>query len=195
MIQYTERLDKALRVAAWAHEQQRQHRKGGDIPYIIHPIGTMLIASNATSDEDVLIACLMHDILEDVDSKFYDEAAMRKDFGDRVASIVKDVTHDDTFTDWHERSRAYLDHLENQASDEAVIVSASDKIHNLQSTLIDYQTYGDDIWKRFRTKNAVDQFWWYESILDVIRKRNAPAVLCDILSREVATLKSKLAKS
>ena len=62
MINYTERLDKALRKAAWSHEQQGQHRKGSDIPYIIHPVGAMMIASNATDDEDILIACLMHDV-------------------------------------------------------------------------------------------------------------------------------------
>ncbi len=42
MINYTHRLDKAIRIAAWAHEQQLQHRKGTDIPYIIHPFGVIL---------------------------------------------------------------------------------------------------------------------------------------------------------
>ena len=64
MINYTERLDKALKVSAWAHEQQKQHRKGTDIPYIIHPVGAMIEASNATEDEDTLISCLLHDILD-----------------------------------------------------------------------------------------------------------------------------------
>jgi len=41
MIKYTDRLDSAIRKAAWAHEQQDQHRKGTDIPYIIHPFGVM----------------------------------------------------------------------------------------------------------------------------------------------------------
>ncbi len=171
MINYTERLDKAIRKAAWAHEQAGQHRKGTDIPYIIHPFGTMLVASNATDDEDVLIACLMHDVLEDVDPSIHDEEAMRKDFGDRVVSIVKEVTKDNSVTDWRKRSEAYLHHLETEASYEAVIVSAADKIHNLLSILSDYQDVGNALWNRFSTKNIDDQLWWYQSILSVIKGR------------------------
>lgn len=195
MINYTVRLDKALRIAAWAHEQAGQHRKGSDIPYIIHPFGVMTIASNATSDEDILIACLMHDVLEDVDSSIYSEADMRKDFGDRVVAIVKDVTKDESEKDWHKRSKAYLNHLEHEASNEAIIVSASDKIHNLLSIITDHTTHGDDLWQRFTTKSSADQLWWYESILEVITKRNAPASLIAELSNKVESLRLKVATS
>lgn len=197
MINYTERLDAAIRKSAWAHhhntDTQKQYRKGTDIPYIIHPVGVMMIASNATDDEDTLIACLMHDILEDVDDGTYNEAQMRADFGDRVVAIVKDVTKDDSKTDWHEQSQAYLDHLERLASNEAVIVSAADKIHNLLSTLSDYEIHGDDIWQRFTTNNSADQLWWYGAILQVIIKRNAPTALSNTLAQQVSVLKSKLA--
>ena len=192
MINYTARLDKAMRIAARAHEQAVQHRKGTDIPYIIHPVGVMMFASNATDDEDVLIACLMHDVLEDVDSSIYSEQQMREDFSDRVVSIVKDVTKDENEEDWRIRSNAYLNHLEHDASDEAVIVSASDKIHNLLSILTDYETVGDALWDRFTTKSSQDQLWWYQSILSVIRKRNAPEELSKRLTELVEVLKSQL---
>lgn len=194
MIKYTERLDGALRKAAWAHEKAQQHRKGSDIPYIIHPVGVMMIASNVTDDEDVLVACLMHDVLEDVDSSIYSQEDMRRDFGDRVVSIVLDVTKDSEKKDWHARSKAYLHHLEQEASDEAIIVSTSDKIHNLKSILTDHATHGDDLWERFTTKSSSDQLWWYESILKVITKRKAPASLIDELIKEVNFLRQKVAK-
>lgn len=190
MINYTTRLDKAIQKAAWAHEQAGQHRKASDnIPYVIHPFGVMVIAGNATDDEDILIACLLHDVLEDVESAIYDEAHMRADFGDRVVSFVKDVTKDSSVSDWRKRSLAYLDHLENKASDGAVIVSACDKIHNLLSTLADYQTHGENIWERFTTKNSADQLWWYESILEVITKRGAHLLLQQTLAMQVAELR------
>lgn len=192
MIIYTERLDSALRKAAWAHEQARQHRKGSDIPYIIHPVGVMMIASNVTDDEDVLIACLMHDVLEDVDSKIYSKADMQKQFGDRVVAIVKDVTKDSSEKDWHERSKAYLHHLQNGACEEAVTVSASDKIHNLKSILTDHSAYGEAIWSKFTTKSSSDQLWWYKSILDVIRSRKAPQSLVDELAKEVNKLEKAI---
>lgn len=192
MINYTERLDNAIRKAAWAHEKQDQHRKGSDVPYIIHSFGVMVIASNVTQDEDILIACLMHDVLEDVDSSIYDENKMSDDFGDRVVAIVKDVTKDENEKDWHERSKAYLKHLEQKASNEAVIVSASDKIHNLLSILTDHTTHGDDLWERFTTKSSADQLWWYESILEVITRRGVPAELRKQLAEHVNTLRVRL---
>lgn len=177
MINYTPRLDKALRRAAWAHEQAGQHRKGTDIPYIIHPVGVMMTASVTTTDEDILIACLFHDVLEDVSSEIYGSEDMKHEFGERVVSIVRDVTKDSSVGGWRARSEVYLDHLANQASDEAVIVGASDKIHNLLSTIEDYKEVGDDIWLRFGTKSRDDQVWWYTSVLQVITERNAPEVL------------------
>jgi len=178
MIKYTQRLDKAIKTAAWAHEQVRQHRKGGkDIPYIIHPFGVMIIASNVTDNEDVLIACLFHDILEDVTTKnpeIYNEDTMRAEFGEHVLGIVKDVTKDETKADWKERSEAYLHHLRHSASDEAVIVSGADKIHNLLSIVGDYEKSGDALWDIFTTKSKQDQIWWYESVNTVLKQRQAP---------------------
>ena len=183
-----------MRCAAKAHEDQGQHRKGSGIPYIIHPVGVMMIASNATEDEDTLIACLMHDVLEDVDAKIYSESDMRRDFGDNVVAIVKDVTKNDDISNWKERSLAYLDHLKNKASDEAIIVSTSDKIHNLQSIIADYKEKGDELWSVFTTNSAADQLWWYESILEVVTERDAPELLISRLNELVTELKKLLAK-
>jgi len=190
LINFTKRLDKAIRISAWCHEQAHEHRKGGDIPYIIHPYGVMLIASNVTEDEDTLIACLLHDVLEDVSKSIYDEDKMRVDFGDRATNIVKDVTKDSALKDWYGVSSAYLHHLEFEASDEAIIVSASDKIHNLESTLFDYEDIGDKLWERFTTKNLSDQIWWYESVYKVVSKRRAPKYLLDELARNIKDLKA-----
>jgi (p)ppGpp synthase/HD superfamily hydrolase len=193
VIKFTERLDKAIRIASWAHEQAHEHRKGGDIPYIIHPFGVMLIAGSVTDDEDILIACLLHDVLEDVPSKIYDEEKMQKDFGDKVLNIVKDVTKDRRLSDWYEVSKNYLNHLEFKACDEAIIVSVADKTHNLESTLFDYKELGDKIWDIFTTKNGSDQLWWYNAVLEVAIRRKAPELLTDKLSDLINQLK-KLVK-
>lgn len=192
MIRFTERLDKAIRVAAWAHEQQEQHRKGSDIPYIIHPFGVMLVAGQVTEDEDILISCLLHDVIEDVDPTIYDRDKMSEDFGENVLEMVLDVSKDESIDDWHERSNAYLHHLEHGAVDGAVIVSAADKIHNLQSMITDYKAVGNELWNRFSTQNSDDQLWWYRSILEVISKRNAPQPLQDALSAMIIELEELL---
>ena len=190
MINFTKRLDKAIRISAWCHEQAHGHRKGGDIPYIIHPYGVMLIASNVTDNEDTLIACLLHDVLEDVPRSIYDENKMRADFGDNVTKIVMDVTKDSTLNNWYGTSKAYLHHLEFEACDEAIVVSASDKIHNLESTLFDYEDIGDKLWDRFTTKNLSDQIWWYESVYGVLIKRLCSDVLTNKLDHLINSLKT-----
>ena len=190
MINFTKRLDKAIRISAWCHEQAHGHRKGGDIPYIIHPYGVMLIASNVTNNEDTLIACLLHDVLEDVPKSIYDENKMRADFGDNVTKIVMDVTKDSTLNNWYGTSKAYLHHLEFEACDEAIVVSASDKIHNLESTIFDYEDIGDKLWDRFTTKNLSDQIWWYESVYGVLIKRLCSDVLTNKLDHLINSLKT-----
>lgn len=193
MINYTARLDEAIRKSAWAHEKAKQYRKGTDIPYIIHPFGVMTIASNVTNDEDTLIACLLHDILEDVDPGIYNEKKIIADFGEDVVSIIKDVTKDSSLSSWHDQSNAYLSHIKNKASDKAIIVCLSDKIHNLVSTITDHAVHGDEIWDRFSTKSSSDQLWWYDSILETVKERKAPSLLIDQLSANIEILKYKMA--
>lgn len=187
MIQYTERFDKAIRIAAWAHDQQKQYRKGTDLPYIIHPVGVMLIASGVTSDEDVLLASLLHDVLEDVDSKIYSQDDMNRDFGQNVTDIVLGVTKNDDIKDWRQRSEAYIRHL-REGSNESLIVSLADKIHNLKSILIDYDEVGDKLWDRFTTKSGADQLWWYEQILKTAIERDGPEALTSQLKDLVLKL-------
>lgn len=186
-------MDRALRVAAWAHEQAGHHRKGGDIPYIVHPYATMLLALVVTDDEDILIACLLHDVLEDVPAAIYDRAAMQRDFGLRVTTIVSEVSRDINLRDWHQANQAYLDQLEHHASPAALIVSLCDKIHNSQATLIDYQTHGDLLWQRFTVADPAAQVAWYRAVLMVARRRQAPEQLCAQLASNIDRLEQLLA--
>ena len=163
----TSKVEKAISTAANAH--RKQIRKGSGVPYIIHPFSVMLLASEVTDDEDTLVACLFHDILEDVPD-MYSEKQMQQDYGENVVRIVRGVTKDDSIKDWHQRSEAYLTHLRNEAPEESVIVSLADKCHNLHAVLQDYDRIGDDIWDIF-SSNKQSQLWWYQSILQVAHDR------------------------
>lgn len=174
----TPRLEQAIRVSATAHRDQR--RKATDIPYITHPFAVMGLASEATSDEDVLIACLFHDILEDVPEE-YPRERMLREFGGRVVRIVDDVTKNTEIRSWQERSEAYLHHLGNVACDEAVLVSCADKTHNLMSTLADYETRGDELWSIFNAGKE-KQLWFYRSVLDITSTRLPDLSLNDDLA-------------
>jgi (p)ppGpp synthase/HD superfamily hydrolase len=166
-MKFTNRLETAICIATSAH--QKQTRKGSAKPYIIHPYSVMCVASQYTDDEDILIACLFHDIIEDVPEE-YSRDQMLKDYGERVVSIVDGVTKNESIKDWQGRADAYLHHLENEASDESVVVSCADKIHNLMSILADEKLVGDELWSRFNAGKERQQ-WWYHQVLAVTGKR------------------------
>ena len=156
------RLMQAINIAAWAH---RGHvRKGTEIPYITHVFGVMHLLSQVTEDEDVLIAGLFHDILEDVPEE-YSEQQMVQDFGPRVLTLVHGVTKDDTLSGWQERADAYLANLA-QAEEGSVLISAADKLHNLLSILADHQAIGEELWLRFNSDKERQQ-WWYLSLIHI----------------------------
>jgi (p)ppGpp synthase/HD superfamily hydrolase len=96
---------------------------------------------------------------------------MRKDFGGNVVKIVEGVTKDDSLKSWKERSDTYLKLLEEQASDESVLVSCADKIHNLMSMVEDYKNIGDKLYERFNS-NKDQQTWFYESVCKIVKKRH-----------------------
>ena len=58
-----ELLNRAILFAVRAHDGQR--RKGGNIPYILHPLEAAAIAATLTEDEEVLAAAVLHDVVED----------------------------------------------------------------------------------------------------------------------------------
>lgn len=184
-MELTPRINDALQVAAIAHDGHT--RKGSDLPYISHPYAVMTIAARARErDEDTLVACLLHDVLEDVPHRFSRNDMLHR-FGARVVGIVDGVTKDETISDWHERSKAYLANLEYNASNASVTVSIADKTHNLMSILADYNQVGEAVWERF-SADKYAQLWWYRSVLDVGRRRLPIEPLVDKLADLVEEL-------
>lgn len=177
------RLLRAINVAAWAH---RDHtRKGTDIPYVSHVFGVMHLVSQVTDDEDVQIAALFHDILEDVPEE-YSAEQMEAQFGPRVVELVRGVTKDSALESWQERSDAYIAHL-SQAEDGSVLISAADKLHNLLSILADHGEVGEELWGRFNSGKDRQQ-WWYRAIYTVAAERLPGNPLVEELGRRVVEL-------
>ena len=82
-----ERVKDAFALAREAHAPQK--RKSGE-PYILHPIAVAKIAAmELMLDANTVIACFLHDVVEDTPYTIDD---IRTRFGDDVASLVKVVT-------------------------------------------------------------------------------------------------------
>lgn len=172
---FTDKINLALKISTKAH--QGQNRKGTDIPYISHPVAVGMIISQYTNDEATIVAGILHDILEDVNPAVYSEADMRRDFGDEITDIVKDVSEPKTAGQpklpWKDRKQSYLKRLSNSYYIEAYLVATADKIHNLIDILNDYHQFGDEIWQRFNASKW-DILWYYRAVFDLIKNEPIP---------------------
>lgn len=167
----TERLTEAFELAARLHREQK--RKGTEIPYLSHLMAVAALVQENGGDEDQVIAALLHDVPEDQGG----EATLgdiRERFGDRVANIVAECS--DTFEvpkpPWEARKQTYLDHLAS-ASEETLLVSLADKVHNLGCILRDYRAHGENLWSRFKTGRE-GILWYYERLIQVYTGRRSP---------------------
>lgn len=192
---YSPKIEKAICVAAYLHRYQT--RKGNNIPYIIHPFMVFLILHEYTDNEDILIAGLLHDVLEDSDPKEYDENKLRSDFGERVFKLIKDVSEqkngdlgeDDAKSSLKDRKEAYLNHLQS-VDEESIWVSVADKIHNLRSTIEDLKTHGHIAWDKFNASKD-SQMWFYETFYHTVKEKTANPIINEfaVLLEEIKTLK------
>lgn len=124
---------RALDFAAWAHAAQR--RKGGARePYVNHLTEVARLVAQATGgkDERLIMAALLHDVLEDQASRVTYEM-LREHFGKRVANIVREVS-DDRSLPKPERKRLQIEHAPH-LSRRARILKVADKAANLNSIL------------------------------------------------------------
>ena len=120
------RLTKALLFAAEAHRNQR--RKGAaQEPYLNHLVEVLDLLVQATdgTDTDMLIAAILHDVVEDTSASYEDVA---KNFGERVAEIVRENSGDMTLPK-AERRRARIAGMPLK-SREARLVKMADVISN-----------------------------------------------------------------
>ena len=162
-----------LRAFAFAAEKHAgQTRKASTTPYIAHLMGVASVVLEFGGDEDMAIAALLHDVVEDCGGAPMLREVKRK-FGSRVAKIVDGCT--DSVTDpkppWRERKETYIWHLKD-ADAETRTVSAADKLNNVRSILADYREVGEEIWVRFNGGRD-GTLWYYRSLLvEFLRQPN-----------------------
>jgi (p)ppGpp synthase/HD superfamily hydrolase len=170
----TPKIELAIKQAASLHDGQK--RKVSDVPYIVHPYAVAFLLAHYTDDEEVIIAGLLHDVLEDVPG--YTENDLIAEFGARVTAIVKEVTEDYTEAEkedhslrkhnWKERKEKYLANLSDD-SHEALLVATADKVHNIRSLIDDYAIHGEATWERLGNKERI--FWFYGETVRIISDR------------------------
>jgi (p)ppGpp synthase/HD superfamily hydrolase len=156
-------LERALRWAAVCHHGQT--RKGSGVPYFEHVVGVAMILDRLGFAEEVVIAGLLHDVVEDTEATLED---VRDRFGDGVASLVahcSEVKLDDQGRKrpWIDRKRDHLAALADAPTAARAVILA-DKLHNLVSIACDLRD-GRPVWSLFNAdRDRV--LWYYRASID-----------------------------
>jgi GTP pyrophosphokinase len=192
-LHFTEKLTRAVDYARHLHIERR---KGTGIPAMAHLFGvaSLVIGEAGLADfpvtEDMVIAALLHDAVEDHGGALRLED-IRRNFGPEVARMVEGLSdslaEDSSVKDpWEQRKHAYIDRLRGEPPD-VRLISVADKLYNARSILEDYRVIGAEVWRRFKRGRDL-QIWYFETVLEVFKSAEKSRVV-DEFERVVVELK------
>lgn len=166
------------------HKDQR--RKGTDIPYVSHLIRTAGFVLEFGGTEEAAIAALLHDAVEDQGGmRTADE--IEKLFGPRIKRIVLECSDSTTDSNsekapWRQRKEKYIEHLKT-ATPEALLVSACDKLDNLQCLHRSFLEKGLNCFSIFTgadTEGLIEvrkkRAWYFHEIIEILRSKQSSVV-------------------
>jgi GTP pyrophosphokinase len=168
---------RAFQFAAEKHAGQA--RKASTIPYVAHLMGVASLVLEAGGDEDLAIAALLHDVVEDCGGAPMLKEVRRR-FGSRVAKVVDGCTDADTYPKppWRERKEKYISHLKKADADTR-LVGAADKLSNVRSILSDYRVVGESVWSRFNGGRE-GTLWYYRTLRDQFLRHKPNRITRDL---------------
>ena len=143
-------------------------RKGTQIPYIAHPLDVASILMKNNASEEVIIAGLLHDVIEEENVELEE---VKRQFGEKVAQLVDFATEPaelrkgDRRKSWKARKQHTLDHLAS-ATQEEKLLSCADKLSNIRDSINDHKEQGEKLWERFNS-TFEQQRWYYQTLCEV----------------------------
>ena len=172
---YSYRIEQAIRASAILHRDQV--RKGEvPYPYVTHTFAVAMIVSDYTTKEDVIVSALLHDTLEDTD---YTETELSEDFGPTVRDMVLSITrpHSEEKGTWVDTKKKYIKQLKN-ASHDALIVAAADKIHNMRSIVETYYDKEEELLADFGG-TLQERLMMYQEISNIMNRNLNNGILSE----------------
>ncbi len=176
------RFGQALAYATQAHAGQA--RKISGVPYVAHLLGVASLALEYGATADEAIASLLHDVVEDQGGLARLEDVQGR-FGIEVARLVEACSDSlsadpDQKAPWRVRKLHHLERLET-ADASVRLVTACDKLHNLQNLLRDLRHRGPGVWEHFKSRPG-DQLWYYRSVLEALRHQDQRPYILELSS-------------
>ena len=168
---YTTNIEKAIKFAIKTHEvYQKQKWKGKNIPYVTHPLTVGLILARAGASEEVVIAGILHDTMEDsIPEKKVTQEMLSKRFGKKVAILVASVSEMDKSLSWEERKKEALAHMRTFSRD-SLLVKSVDIISNASNLLEDVKREGENVFTRFNAPKEKIIKHYLEAISAILGK-------------------------
>lgn len=164
MMIFTPKILEAIHLAAKAHNGQR--RKISGAPYIVHPLSVGLILARLGASEEVIIAGILHDVLEDSKMRGLEKVISEK-FGEKVFQMVKDVTENKELP-WEERKRLALEHIPGISKD-ALLMKSADVLNNMTDLVFHVQTKGKEVFRAFNAPEE-KQLERYAKVIAMLEK-------------------------
>lgn len=118
------------RFAKRRHDDTKAIRKVSKEPYWVHPEGVAKIVMEHGGSDVEIKAAFAHDVLEDTGESYED---MEEKFGEKVASIVKEVTND-KFEIARIGKERYISEELCRLSPEALTVKLADMLYNMKDS-------------------------------------------------------------
>lgn len=162
MLNTNDKVTEAILFATAAHAGQL--RKGTTRPYITHPLEVLTILNGMRADNNLLIAGVLHDTIEDTDTTREDIEAL---FGPDVAELVAHHSEDKSKS-WRERKQATIDEVRTGSKRLKMLILA-DKLANIRDMCIDYATVEEELWSRFNT-GKTEQAWYNNGVIDAMEE-------------------------
>lgn len=159
-----------------------QRRSVDSAPFILHPLEVAALLSGRGHDDAVVVAGVLHDIVEKTDATVQD---VRARFDDRVAAIVEAVTEDPAIEDFAQRKAALRAQVA-AAGPDALAVYAADKIaksRELRSHAARDPAWADD-------PALTRRLGHYEASLTMLRESGDVAPFVDQLAFELWALRA-----
>lgn len=162
--------ERAVLFATDAHHGGK--RKMETCPYIIHPMEVATVVATMTSDENVLAAAVLHDVVEDTNTTLDKVAEL---FGGRVAELVKSETEDKrkdrpAEETWQIRKEETLKTIKETDDLGIKMLWLGDKLANMRSYYRNKLKNGDEFWNMFHQKDPKMQEWYYTEIANALKE-------------------------
>ncbi len=164
-----ELVSEAIAFAVKAHDGMR--RKKSEAPYILHPMEAAVIVGTMTSDQNLIAAAALHDVVEDADIAIEE---IEEKFGSRVRELVQSETEDKRADlppseTWRIRKEESLSVLKNTTDIGVLMVWLGDKLANMRAIYRDFKVEGENMWQKFNQKDVNEQAWYYRSIAELTK--------------------------